>query len=214
MARRVVVVGSNGALAELARGSSPARLAPGDDVVLVPTAAAFSGATEAAVRLAALLEPTGARVEALMVADRTSADEEYFARRVAEADWSVLVDGSPLHARTVWRGSALAGALAHCAGLVAVGATATVLGAHMIDPRGGAPTTGLGLVEGVVFTTPASDAQLARTRSLLGAEAALLLLDVEGAVGNFGEGWVRLSAAGVSATRGDEPCELASLSAR
>ncbi len=41
----------------------------------LPTAAAFIGATEAAIELSMLFEASGARVEALMHLDRSSSDE-------------------------------------------------------------------------------------------------------------------------------------------
>jgi len=80
-----------------------------------------------------------------MVVDRVSAGENHFATRIVEASLVVLCDGSALHARSVWRDTPVGEALARARSLVAVGASASVLGEVMIDPRGGAPTTGLGL---------------------------------------------------------------------
>lgn len=149
-------------------------LGAGDDVVVLPTAAAYLGATRVAVDLGAALEPTGARLEALMVTDRASADEAYFATRVAGADWVVLADGSALHARSVMRASRLGEALSRSRAVVALGSSATLLGTHMVDPRGGAPTVGLGLIDEVSFTTPESDEQRSRTLALLPAGVALV----------------------------------------
>jgi len=52
----------------------------------------------------------------------------------------------------------------------------------MIDPRGGAPTTGLGYRDGLVITTTASSEQLARTRTLLDDTLALAVVGATGAV--------------------------------
>jgi len=204
-----VVVGSEGVLADfLERAAAPGELAD-SDIVIVPTAAAFSGATEAAVRVAALIEGLSARIEALMVTDRTSATEEYFAARIRAARVVVLVDGAALHARSTWRDTAVGEALRDARTLVAIGTVATVIGAEMVDPRGGAPTTGLALREGAVITTPASDDQLARTRDLVEALALMIVVDAEGAVVESGGAWRQLSPSGVHATRGHDEVRLA-----
>src|SRR5271154_7202639 len=97
-----IAVGSAAALRDvLARGES-FQLSSESDVVIVPTAAAFTGATQSAIELSLLFNESEAKVEALMNIDRTSSDEAYFATRVREADLVVLSDGSPLHAKSVW----------------------------------------------------------------------------------------------------------------
>jgi hypothetical protein len=159
------------------------------DVVVVMTAAAFIGVTEAAIELSAIFEVLGARVEALMNVDHSSNDEPYFARRVREADLVVLADGSALHAKSVWHASALGEAIRDAGRVVAVGSVASVLGATMIDPRGGAPTTGLDYVEGLVITTRVAEEQLNRTRSLLGADVLLAVLGPRGVVRSEESRW-------------------------
>jgi len=196
-----VVVGSEAVLFEALVAAADADNFAGSDVVLVPTAAAFTGATEASLRVAAVLEPFGARVEALMVIDRDSANEAYFATRIEQADLVVLLDGSALHARSVWRASAFGEALARAGTLVAVGAVATVIGEEMIDPRGGAPTTGLAIRRGAVLTTPASAEQLERTRGLIDASELLVVLEPNGAVVEANGQWVQLLDHGVTASR-------------
>jgi len=181
----------------------------GSDVVLLPTAAAYVGATEAAVRTASALESLGSAVEALMVTDRASANETYFADRVRRADLCILLDGSALHARTTWRDSAVGDALGDSHAIAALGACATVLGTHMIDPRGGAPTTGLSLVDDAVFTVRASEDQLARSRHLLGAHETLIVIDADGCVIRRTDGWRQVSEGGVAATRDGSPVRLA-----
>jgi len=200
------VVGSHQALAALVASET---LALGDDadVVLVPTGAAFTGLTEAAVTLSSAFDDYAVKVEALMVAQRHDTDEPYFARRLREADLVVLGDGSALHARTVWRATPVGEAIRDAPRVVAVGAVASVLGEIMVDPRGGAPTTGLGYRRGLVTTTRASDEQLRRTRSLLGDAETLAVLGPAGVVHHDGERWRALNA-DVKVTRGDEPGAL------
>lgn len=178
------------------------------DVVIVPTAAAFTGAAEAAVLVAHTLESVDARVEALMVTDRTSSAATYFEQRVARADVVVLCDGSALHARAVWRDTPVGDAIARANHLVAVGAVASVLGEVMIDPRGGAPTLGLGYRPGVALCPPASDDQLARTRSLLSRDVPLVVLGPRSVLQFADRRWRVVRAEDVVVTRGPEPGKL------
>ncbi len=177
------------------------------DVVVVPTAAAFGSLEEAAIICATPFESRGARVEALMIADRSANAEEYFVARLNDADVVVLSDGSALHARSVWRASPVGEAIARSRCLIAVGETATVLGSTMIDPRGGAPTTGLAYRDGLVVTSEASSEQLARTRSLLDDSLTLAVVGPGGVViGN--EGTWRARGA-VTLTRAGAPVDFA-----
>jgi hypothetical protein len=177
------------------------------DVVILPTAAAFIGATEAAIELSTLFETTGARVEALMHLDRSSSDEPYFALRVGQADIVVLSDGSPLHAKSVWLHTPVGEALRDAQLIVTIGAVASVLFDTMIDPRGGAPTTGLGYREGLVVTTTASEEQLGRTRTLLGDDVVLAVLGESGVLQGDGERW-RVVSGDVTTTRGHNEMSL------
>src|SRR4029077_16443082 len=93
-------------------------------------------------------------------------------------------DGSPLHLRSVLKGSALYGALVHAyergAVVAASGAGATLLCDPMVDPRGGAYTVGLGLVQGLaVFPYHGTAADHLRERSidLLPTGAVLVGID-------------------------------------
>ncbi len=186
--RETIAVGSLDALRDLVAGDG-LNLAIGSDVVVVATAAAFTGAERAVLALATLFEARSATVEALMNTDRSSSDEPYFAQRIRGADLVVLADGSPLHAKSVWRGSAIGEAIRDATRLVAIGSVASVLGETMIDPRGGAPTTGLGYRGGLVIGVTESDEQLARTRALLGRTATFALLGPRGLVRFDGAKW-------------------------
>jgi len=89
---------------------------------------------------------------------------------------------------------------------VAIGAVASVLGEVMIDPRGGAPTTGLGYRRGAALSLPASDEQMARTRTLL-RDVALVAIGPSGVVHHDGEQW-RVLCGDVVVTRGPDVIEL------
>ncbi|MGO9875304.1 MAG: Type 1 glutamine amidotransferase-like domain-containing protein [Acidimicrobiia bacterium] len=146
-------------------------LASCDDVLIVPTAAAFEHPERTVEHATAWFRGLGATAAGLAVLNRrdAEADEHVAAMRVAR--FVYIADGSPLHLRSVLKGSALFDALcyAHSRGAViaASGAGATVVCDPMVDPRGGAYTVGLGIVRGVaVFPDHAGAADHRRERSL------------------------------------------------
>lgn len=210
MTTRTFFLGSPATLPALFSDSSPLMLPPGSDVVILPTAAAFTGATEAAVATSAAIEQAGHVVEALMVTDRASANEPYFAQRARDAAAIVVTDGSALHARSTWRETPLGDALREASVLVVVGETVTVFGEHMIDPRGGAPTTGLNYRPGAVVTTRTSADQQQRTRDLLGNDEVLIELGPLGIVANDNGEWLALSSTDVHASRAGVDVPLSS----
>jgi hypothetical protein len=198
-------VGSLDALRTLLR-DGPLELAADADVVIVPTAAAFTGILEAALHTSAVFDDLDVSVEALMVSDRAAANDDYYAKALHMADLVVLCDGSALHARAVWRANDFGNAINAASMLVAIGEVASALGDVMIDPRGGAPTTGLGYRGGAALSVPASEEQMARTRSLL-SEVTLIVLSPSGVVRHDGEKW-ELVAGDVTVTRGHDVVEL------
>jgi cyanophycinase len=123
----------------------------GADVVVLPTAAAYQHPERVVLRAAEWFAPLGAQVEGLMVVDRASAEDPGMAATVAKARFVYLSGGSPLHLRAVLKKSAVFDALraAWSSGAVVAGAGAgaMVLTDPMVDPRGGALTLGLGLVD-------------------------------------------------------------------
>jgi cyanophycinase-like exopeptidase len=198
----MTAMGSIGALAHVLNERRPFVVAAGADVVILPTASAFSGAEAAAIQLASLFEALGAKVEALMNTSRDSSDEPYFAQRLRNADFVVISDGSALHATSVWRATPVGEAIRDSRSVIAVGAVASVFGDVMVDPRGGAPTNGLGYVQGLVIGVGGSDEQLVRTRSLLG-DALFAVLGQEGVVHFDGTTW-RAITDDVVTSRGTE----------
>ena len=205
MGTSTYAVGSLDALRTLLR-DGPLALREHADVVIVPTAAAFIGVTEAALLTSVPFDEYDVRVEALMVSDRAAAEDPQCIERLVNADLVVLCDGSALHARSVWSASAFGDAINQAATLVAIGAVASVLGDVMIDPRGGAPTTGLGFRRGGALCLPSSDEQMSRTRSLLGSEVALIVIAATGIAHHDGDEW-RVVAGDVVVTRGHDVVE-------
>ncbi len=205
--KTVTAVGSMDALRDVLRSRTPLDLEEGSDVVILPTAAAFSGAEAAALQLADLFEGQGAKVEAIMNVSRDSSDEPHFAQRVRDADLVVIGDGSALHAKSVWLGTSVGEAIRESRNVAVVGSVASVLGEVMVDPRGGAPTNGLGYVSGLVIGVSASEEQLRRTRLLLGEGSTFSVLGPDGVIHYDGARW-RFVRGHVATTRGAELVEL------
>ncbi len=123
----------------------------GKEVVVLPTAAAYQHPERVALHAAEWFATLGAQVEGLMVVDRASANDPGMAAVVRAARFVYLAGGSPLHLKSVLKDSATLDALreAWTKGAVVAGsaAGAMVLTDPMVDPRGGALTVGLGLVD-------------------------------------------------------------------
>jgi cyanophycinase len=123
----------------------------GTEVLVLPTAAAYQHPERVVLAAAEWFAGLGAQVEGLMVVDRASAEDPAMAATVRRARFIYLAGGSPLHLRAVLKRSATFDALAEAWGDGAVvagsGAGAMALTDPMVDPRGGALTVGLGLVD-------------------------------------------------------------------
>jgi cyanophycinase len=123
----------------------------GTDVVVLPTAAAYQHPERVVLQAAEWFATLGARVEGLMVVDRPSAEDPGMAAAIATARFIYLAGGSPLHLKAVLKKSVVFEALRQAwnGGAVVAGsaAGAMVLTDPMVDPRGGALTLGLGLVD-------------------------------------------------------------------
>jgi cyanophycinase len=121
------------------------------EVLVVPTAAAYehpARLTEAAERWFADLDAT---VRPLPVLTRADALDDANAAPAAAARCIYLAGGSPMHLRSVLKDSPVWDAMVHAwqggASLAGSSAGAMVLCDPMVDPRGGALTLGLGLIE-------------------------------------------------------------------
>lgn len=178
--------------------------AGGDEVVVLPTAAAFEHPARVVERAVAYFSDLGASVRPLEVLRRADAEDRALAESVADARFVYVADGSPLHLRSALKDSALFDAMLtayrHSAVLAASGAGATVLCDPMVDPRGGAYTVGLGVVRDLaVFPYHGTAADHLRERSidLLPRSATLVGLDEQTALIREPDGTWRVAGAGV-----------------
>ena len=134
-----------------------------DRVLVLPTAAAFERPERRVLAAAEWFAELGVEVEGLMVTTRADAQDDGAAATVGSARFVYLSGGSPLHLRSVLKDSKVFAALraAWQAGAVVAGAGAGafVLSDPMVDPRGGALTVGLGLVEGLAVVPLVGDLQ-------------------------------------------------------
>ena len=122
----------------------------GGEVLVLPTAAAYEWPKRAVESASAYFENFGATVRGLDVLQRRDAEKTENIEAVHKARFIYLADGSPLHLRSVLKGSSLWTALVEAwqSGAVVAGSSAgaMILGDPMVDPRGGAFTLGLGLI--------------------------------------------------------------------
>lgn len=128
-------------------------LSGGKEVLVLPTAAAYEHPERTVLEAANWFEPYDAQVEGLMVLSRADAEDPGVAEVCRRHRFIYLSGGSPLHLRAVLKDSAVYRALveAYRSGAVVAGSGAgsMVLTDPMVDPRGGALTVGLGMVEGM-----------------------------------------------------------------
>jgi cyanophycinase len=125
----------------------------GNDVLVLPTAAAYERPERAALAAAEWFSKLGAQVEGLMVLSRSDAEDAGAAAVVRRHRFIYLCGGSSLHLRSVLKSSPVFEALVEAwqSGAVVAGssAAASALTDPMVDPRGGALTVGLNLVGGM-----------------------------------------------------------------
>jgi cyanophycinase len=183
-----------------------------DEVVVLPTAAAFEHPDRAVDRATAYFAALGARVTGMPVLNRRDADTDANISAVRVARFIYIADGSPLHLRSVLKSSAFYDAIVYAYGrgavIAASGAGATVLGDPMVDPRGGAYTVGLGLVPGLaIFPYHGRAAEHLRERSvdLLARDAVLVGVDEQTALVRTADGpWEVMGRGGATVYRNDE----------
>ena len=163
-------------------------------VVMLPTADAY----EHPERLVAAALHWGERldvaVEALMVMRRGEAMDEAAVGVVRGARAVYLVGDQPLHLRSVLKATPLWEAITQVlvdGGVVAAtGGSAAAMCDPMVDPRGGAFTLGLGLIDGLALVTEAetwSTDRLHRTLKL--ANTPVVELPSGAALVHTADGW-------------------------
>ena len=126
-------------------------LSGGSEVLVLPTAAAYEHPDRAIEAAARWFDDLGGRVRPLRVLTRRDAVDEANVAPIADAAFIYLSGGSPMHLRSVLKDSpvwdALVASWQRGAVLAGSGSGAMVLCDPMVDPRGGALTLGLGLIE-------------------------------------------------------------------
>jgi cyanophycinase len=176
-------------------------------VVVLPTADAFEHPERLVTAALTWAERLGGDidVEALMVLRRGEALEQGAANVVRQARAVYLVGDQPLHLRSVLKDTPVWDALHDMLGeggaVVACAGSAAALCDPMVDPRGGAFTLGLGLINGVALVTTAeqwSPERLHRTEKM--ADCALAVLPTGAALVRAGTAWRTVGDAEVRGT--------------
>jgi len=174
------------------------------EVVVIPAAAAYEHPERVGERASAYFEAMGLKARTVPVIHRPDAEDPKIAEIVRRAKFIYVADGSPLHLRSVLKGSALFDAVLSAyhggAALAASGAGATLVGDPMVDPRGGAYTVGLGVVPNLaVFPYHGTAANHLRERSidLLPTGAKLVGIDEETALVRARDGAWHVAGVGV-----------------
>lgn len=158
----------------------------GDEVLVLPTAAAYEHPDRLVDAAVTHFEGLGATAVGLDVLTRRDALDESTAARVRGARFLYLVGGSPLHLRSVVKDTpvwdALVGAWQDGAVVAAASGAARVLCDPMVDPRGGAFTVGLGLLTNLAVIPHHNEwSEDKAHRTLLLAPAKLLVVGIDDA---------------------------------
>jgi cyanophycinase len=126
------------------------RAADTDEVVVLPTGAAYEHPDRLVEAAVAWFDQLGAKVRPVMVLDRPAASDPEHVAAVREARFVYVAGESPMHLRSVLMRTPVWDALSEAwhggATIAGSSAGASVLCDPMVDPRGGAYTLGLGLI--------------------------------------------------------------------
>lgn len=132
-----------------------------DEVVVLPTAAAFENPHRYVERAEAWFAALGARVRALDVLQRAAARDDANVEAVRSARFLYLAGDSSMHLRSVLKDTpvwdALVAAWQGGATVAGSGNAGSALLDPMFDPRGGAFAMGLGLVTKLALLPGAED---------------------------------------------------------
>ena len=125
-------------------------------VAVLPTAEAFENPAALIATSVLWAQRMGVETKLCAVYTRADARENHLAEIVREAGAVYVVGDSPIHLRTTLQETVVYKALEQQLEngiVVAVAGSAAALCDPMVDPRGGAFTLGLGLVEGIAVIT-------------------------------------------------------------
>jgi cyanophycinase len=181
--------------------------AAADRVVVLPTADAYEHPERLIAAALRWAERLDVMVEALMVMRRSEAMDDSAVAVVRGARAVYLVGDQPLHLRSVLKATPLWEAICQIVAdggvVAATGGSAGAMCDPMVDPRGGAFTLGLGLIDGLALVTEAetwSADRLHRTLKL--ANTPVVELPSGSALVHTAGGWERV---GKMTVHGDLP---------
>ena len=192
-----------------------------EEVVIIPAAGAFENRAAPLEAAAAHFEELGVSTVVLDVYERSDALDEAKTTPIDTAKLIYVLDGSPMHLRSVLKNSLLWDRVVRAwrggAALVGSGSGGAVLCDHMVDSRGGALTVGLGLVTALAMI-PRYDSwshdKVRRTVHLADRNLAVVGIDEQTALTSPPDGtWEVSGAGGVEVFEGGEPVTLAALPA-
>lgn len=191
------------------------------DVLVVPTGAAYEHPQRLVDQAVTWFAGLGATARGVDVLGRTDAMDADHATTLAASRFTYLVGGSPMHVRSVLKDSPAWDAIVSAweAGGVLAGSSAgaMVLCDPMVDPRGGAFTLGLGLLDGMAVI-PAHDSwsedAAHRTRKMSPPDLVVAGIDERTALLRDPDGRWRAEGAGqVVVFRGGDAADLSALPA-
>jgi cyanophycinase len=189
------------------------------EVVVLPTGSAYEHPARLVDAATAWFGSLGATVVGLDVLGRPDALEPANAEAVHRARFVYLAGASPMHLRSVLKDTPLWEALAAAwqAGAVLAGTSAGAMALcdPMVDPRGGAFTLGLGLLDGL-SVVPHFDAwsEEKRHRTLQLAPKGLIVVGVDertALIRSADGAWRVAGAGGATAWRDGAEISLATL---
>jgi cyanophycinase len=191
----------------------------GAEVLVLPTGAAYEHPDRLIKAATDYFGELGASVRGLDVLARPDAERDDYADAIRSARFVYLNGGSPLHVRSVLKDSKVWQALesAWHAGAVIAGSSAgaMVLGDPMVDPRGGAFTIGLGLIEQLAVLPHAntwSPDKAHRTVTLASGGVRVAAIDEQTALIRDPGGTWRVDGAGqVTVYLDGKPADLSAL---
>ena len=125
-------------------------------VAVLPTAEAFENPAVLIATSVVWAQRMGVETKLCAVYTRADAREDGFAQIIRDAAALYVVGDSPIHLRTTLQATVVYEAIEQqieSGIVVAVAGSAAALCDPMVDPRGGAFTLGLGLVEGIAVIT-------------------------------------------------------------
>ena len=178
-------------------------VAGANEVIVLPTGSAYEHPERIIAAAVSHFEEFGAKARGLMVLRRNDALDDANAAEVRAARFIYLTGSSPMHLRSVLKATPVWQALLEAwrDGAVVAGSSAGAMALcdPMVDPRGGAFTLGLGLLEQVAVI-PHHDQwshdRSRRTFELAGSSFPIIAVDEQTAAIRDGHGSWRTAGSG------------------